>query len=116
MLTISMLDGGIMSVMELNMKNFDDTTSKGVVLVDFWAPWCGPCRMLGPTIEEISNNADGFIVGKLNVDENPDIAEKYDIRSIPTILIFKNGQVAETNVGLVTKTALLQKIEKIKTT
>jgi thioredoxin 1 len=100
-----------MSVMELNVANFDETTAKGVVLVDFWAPWCGPCRMLGPTIEELSNSADGYVVGKLNVDDNPDIAEKFDIRSIPTIMIFKNGQVAETMVGLASKTVLLQKIE-----
>ncbi len=103
-----------MSVMELNLENFDSTIAKGIVLVDFWAPWCGPCRMLGPIIEEIGNNADGFVVGKLNVDDNPDIAEKYDVRSIPTIIIFNKGQIVHTSAGLMTKAALLQKIDIIK--
>jgi thioredoxin 1 len=100
-----------MSVMELNSENFAKTIAKGIVLVDFWAAWCGPCRMLGPTIEEIGNNADGFVVGKVNVDENPEIAEKYDIRSIPTVIIFKDGKIAESSTGLATKAALMQKIE-----
>jgi thioredoxin 1 len=103
-----------MSVMELNLENFDKIIAKDVVLVDFWAPWCGPCRMLGPTIEDLGNNANGFIVGKLNVDENPEIAEKYDIQSIPTIMIFKNGQIADTSAGVMNKAALLQKIEMVK--
>ncbi len=103
-----------MPLLELTTNNFDDTIKKGVVLVDYWAPWCGPCRMLGPTIEDIASTAEGFSVGKLNVDENPEIAEKYDIRSIPTVIIFKDGQVAHMSVGLATKAALLQKIEALK--
>lgn len=82
------------------------------VLVDFWAEWCGPCRMVGPVVEEIAQEMSGkALVGKLDVDSNPQIATQYGIRSIPTLLIFKNGQVVEKQVGVVPKqnlVALLQ--------
>ena len=85
------------------------------VLVDLWAPWCGPCRMLSPLVEELAKEyADkGIVIGKLNVDENPDTATKYHVMSIPTLLFFKDGEVVEQMVGMQTKEALKKKIEEI---
>lgn len=89
-------------VREINSRNFiqEVINSEQAVLVDFWAPWCGPCRMLGPVIEELSqdmeNKAKFF---KINVDENPEIASKYSVSSIPNVMIFKDGEVVENMVG-----------------
>lgn len=82
------------------------------VLVDFWAEWCGPCRMVGPIVDEIASEYDGRVsVGKLNVDENPDVPSKYGIRSIPTLMVFKNGELVEKIVGAVPKSVITGKIE-----
>jgi thioredoxin 1 len=93
-------------------SNFaEKALSGGVAVVDFWAEWCGPCRLIGPIIEELSSQYDGkAVIGKVNVDENPEISMKYSIRSIPTILILKNGEVVDKQVGLTTKAALEAKI------
>lgn len=101
--------------LEMNDSNFETLALKSTqpVLVDFWAEWCGPCRMVGPIVEEISKEYEGrVVVGKLNVDHNPGISMKYGIRSIPTILILKDGEVVEKQVGAVPKSVLVQKLEK----
>ena len=97
----------------LTDSNFDEETRNGVVLVDFWAEWCGPCRRLAPTVEAIAGEFDGrAVVAKLNVDENPNVPGRFMIRGIPTLLLFKNGQLAETLVGLRPKEDIADLIEK----
>jgi len=82
------------------------------VMVDFWAEWCGPCRMVGPIVEEVAKEyGDKALVGKLNVDNETGVAQKYGIRSIPTILFFKNGEIVDRQVGAVPKAALVKKLE-----
>jgi thioredoxin 1 len=81
------------------------------VLVDFWAPWCGPCRIIAPHLEELDNERDDLTVVKMNVDENPQTAAKYGIMSIPTLILFKNGQVAKQVVGALPKARLQQELE-----
>jgi len=84
------------------------------VIVDFWAEWCGPCRMVGPIVKEISTDFDGrAVVTKLDVDNNPEVSAKFGIRNIPTILFFKNGQIVDKQVGAVPKNVLVSKLEAI---
>ena len=100
-------------VIELNEQNWDQEVlqSDKPVLVDFWAPWCGPCRIIAPIIEELAEEfGDQVKVGKLNTDENPNIAMRYGIRAIPTIILFKNGEVVDTRIGVQPKEALKQMI------
>lgn len=99
--------------LELNDSNFDEAiNSDKPVLVDFWAEWCGPCKMIGPVVEELAGDYEGkAVIAKLNVDENPQVTARFGVRSIPTLLVFKNGQVVDKQVGAVPKSVLAQKIQ-----
>jgi len=100
---------------QITDANFDEVVLKSdkPVLVDFWAEWCGPCRMMSPVIEELASDyTTNFVVGKLDVDANPMVASKFGIRSIPTILVFKNGQLVNKYVGATTKAELENKLMK----
>jgi thioredoxin 1 len=100
-------------VLELNDATFDQAVaSSSVLLVDFWAPWCGPCRMIAPVIEELGKELAGKVtVAKVNVDDAGGVAQAHGITAIPTIMIFKNGVLAERMTGLASKAALLDKLQ-----
>ncbi len=99
---------------ELNNSNFDEAIKEGVTMVDFWAPWCGPCRMIAPVVEELAEDFEGkATIAKVNTDEEQDIAVKFGIRSIPSILFFKNGEVVDQMVGAASKDAFAEKINAL---
>jgi thioredoxin 1 len=99
---------------ELTPANFEEVTKEGVSMVDFWAPWCGPCRMIAPVIEELATDFEGKAnICKVNTDEEQDLAVKYGIRSIPTILFMKNGEVVDQMVGASSKQAFTDKINSL---
>jgi thioredoxin 1 len=100
--------------LQITDANFEELVlnSDKPVVLDFWAEWCGPCRMVGPIIEEMSAEYNGkAVIGKVDVDNNPEVSMKFGIRNIPTILFFKNGQVVDKQVGAVPKNVLAQKLE-----
>ena len=99
---------------EFTDGNFEETAlSGGVSVVDFWAEWCGPCRLISPIIDDLSEEFDGqATIGKVNVDHNPEVSSKYGVRSIPTILIIKDGEVVEKHVGTATKATLTEKLKR----
>ncbi len=101
---------------EITDANFEEVVLKSnkPVLVDFWAEWCGPCRMIGPIVEEMSSEYEGkAIIGKVNVDLNPGVSAQFGVRNIPTILFIKNGEVADKSVGAVPKAQLVAKLDAI---
>lgn len=100
-------------MIELKSNNFNAEIANGVTVVDFWAPWCGPCRMLTPTLNELSTEMTNVKFAKLNVDEAQDVAINYSVMSIPTIIIFKDGKAMESTIGVLPKATIKSKIESV---
>ncbi len=98
-----------MSVITITKENFDQQVLQNSkpVLLDFWASWCGPCRMLSPVVDEIAQENDAIAVGKINVDEQPELATQFGVMSIPTLMVFKDGKAVNTSVGVVPKAKIL---------
>lgn len=102
------------NVKEITDANFAETTATGITLVDFWAPWCGPCVTMGPILDEVAGDVNFATVGKINVDENTVEAAKYGVQSIPTLLIFKDGEMKKQLVGVQSADDLIAELEKLK--
>ena len=115
LLSISSCNKGSINgdIITLTTENFSDEIAQGVVMVDFWATWCMPCKAMAPVIDEIAGQTKGKVkVGKLDIDKNGPVANQYGIQAIPTILIFKDGQLVETLVGIQSKAALVNALSK----
>lgn len=115
-LTMASCKSGEKDIITLTTGNFVDETSKGIVMVDFWATWCMPCKAMAPLIEEIASQTKGKVkVGKVDIDKNGRLANQFGIQSIPTVMIFKDGQLMETFVGVQSKAALVNALSKYVT-
>jgi len=101
------------NIVVLNNKNFSSATKRGVVLIDFWAAWCGPCKLIAPVLNEIAESRNDFKIGKVNVDQYQQLAQKHKVRNIPTLVIFKDGKEAGRIVGVKTKRAILKEVEDV---
>ena len=101
-----------MSVLKLNNANFDEAVKNGVALVDFYADWCGPCRMMAPILEAVAAEKEDLLVAKVNVDENAELASRYGVMSIPTLVVLEDGEEIKRIVGARPKEALLSEIEE----
>ena len=103
-----------MSAISVNKENFQDIVVKAErkVLLDFWAPWCGPCRMVLPVVEEIAEEREDIVVGKVNVDEQPELANQFGVSTIPTLIVFEGGQEIRRSVGAKNKKAILSMIDE----
>ena len=100
-----------MSVIKVTKDNFEEITGSKTVLLDFYADWCGPCRMVGPIVEEIAEENPQFLVGKINVDEEPELASEYGVMSIPTLVVLKNGEVVSKSTGARPKAQILSMLD-----
>jgi len=102
-----------MSTTKVSDESFEQDVleSSDAVVVDFWAEWCGPCKQIGPSLEEIATEMDGVTIAKLNIDENPQTPVKYGVRGIPTLILFKDGEVASTKVGALPKSKIVEWIQ-----
>lgn len=113
LLTMVSCKSGEKDILTLTTENFVGETSKGVVMVDFWATWCMPCKAMAPVIEEIAGQTKGKVkVGKVDIDKNGPLANRFGIQSIPTVMIFKDGQLMETFIGVQSKAALVNALSK----
>ena len=103
----------MMEPVTLTQENFQTEVldAKGTVLVDFWAAWCGPCRMLSPVVDEVAAELSGVKVGKVNIDEQPDLAAQFDVMSIPNLVVFKDGKAVNQSVGVIPKEAILKMVK-----
>ena len=102
-----------MSAIQVTTENFQEivVNADRKVLLDFWAPWCGPCRMVLPIVEEIAGEREDIVVGKVNVDEQPELAERYGVMTIPTLIVFENGEEQQRSVGAKNKRAILNMVD-----
>lgn len=104
-----------MAILEITKDNFDKEVleAKTPVLLDFWAPWCGPCRMVGPVLEDIeAERKEALLIGKINVDEQPELASRFSVMSIPTLLVFENGKMKTSAVGAMPKSSILSLVDE----
>ncbi|MDR0933356.1 MAG: thioredoxin [Victivallales bacterium] len=99
-------------IKELNTENYDESVKSGIVLVDFWAPWCNPCRMLGTILEQVAAEApENVVIGKVNIDENKDLAVRFEVMNIPCIFIYKDGKIVNDFSGVQSKPKLLEALK-----